>query len=560
MNVTGTYDHFFRYDEITECLKGYAYRYPEYCELSSLGKTAKGREIWMISITDRMTGDFADKPGFAVTGNIHAGEVTGNCCAMYFLDYLFTNRREKEVADLLSRYTVYCVPRISPDGSELYLTTPAMLRSVDVMYPYEQPMPGLQPQDLDGDGVIRQMRIKSPDGCFKISARDPRVMIKREPDETEGDFYNVYTEVVICEYDPSEEIKTAPALYGNDLNRNFPISWAPENRQRGAGSYALSNAESRAMAEFIESHPNLCTILNFHTMGGEYLYPPGYKSGRDAFAEDMIRYRAIGAMATEETTYPAWNVRDDYMGDTPGEILGLFDDFNHFAMGLVNFTCECWDLDERAGTKHVSPNREKTDEEKEEIVYRRLKWIDEENGGEGFLPWTEFSHPQLGRVEIGGFDQKSVIQNAPPRFLLQEAEKHTRFLLREMKCLPRLAFKDTKVTRLDERNCRVEMTVVNRAYLPTYVTREAIAIGRAKPLTAELSGAKVVSGKQKEEIGHLNGFWGKAAYGWGLGASTANTAPMEHRLDWVVEAEAGTEITVTCGCPRAGKVSKTITL
>ncbi|MDO5120484.1 MAG: M14 family metallopeptidase [Erysipelotrichaceae bacterium] len=556
----GIYDHYFKYDEITTTLKQYAQEYPEYCRLSSIGTTPENREIWLIEITDPSTGTYEDKPGFAVTANIHAGEVTGNCCAMYFLDTIFANLNEEPVASLLKKNTVYCIPRISPDGSELYLTTTTMLRSVPRYYPFEQPMPGLQPEDLDGDGVIRQMRVKNPNGAFKINPDEPRMMIKRLPDDLEGDFYDVYSEGTILEYDPDEEITSAPALFGNDLNRNFPISWAPENRQRGAGSYALSNMEAASMAKFLEAHKNLCTVLHFHTMGGQYLYPPGYKSGKQAEQDDMQLYKAIGRMATEETGYVCWNVRDDYMGNRDGEILGLMDDFCYFAMGLINYTCETWDLDVRAGTPHVSPRKDPTDEELIDQVAKRLKWIDEHNDGIGFKNWTKFDHPQLGEVEIGGFDYKNVIQNAPSKYIPQEVEKHTRFLLREMKTLPHLYFKNTKVTPLGGTHFKIETTIANSAYLPTYVTKEALKVGRAQEITAELCGASVTEGKAKQKIGHLNGFWSKAAYGWGLGGTTVKHAPAEKKLSWIVEGASGDTVTITCQCPRAGKAVETITL
>ena len=35
-----------------------------------------------------------------------------------------------------------------------------------------------------------------------------------------------------------------------------------------------------------------------------------------------------------------------------------------------------------------------------------LKWNDEALNGEGFKPWKEFDHPQLGKVEIGGWKTK----------------------------------------------------------------------------------------------------------------------------------------------------------
>ena len=560
MKTEYTYDHYIKYDEITEKCTKYAEKYPAYARLSSLNKTPEGRNIWLMEITDLSTGSYDEKPGFAVTANIHAGEVQGNVCAMHFMDTIFTNIKEPEIAELLKLYTIYIIPRITPDGSELYLTTPVQLRSVPRMYPAEQLLPGLQPDDIDGDGVIRQMRIKDPAGAFKVSEKDPRMMVRRKPDDIEGDFYNVYTEGYLHEADPEEELFTAKAKYGNDLNRNFPYAWAPEHRQMGSGDYALSNIESRTMAEFTNSHKNLCTILHFHTYGGQYLYPPGYTSSKNVHREDMIRYREIGQMAVEETGYVCWNVRDEYMGNRPGEILGLFDDFCHFAMGLINYTCECWDFDQQAGLERILPNRARTEEESEEQVLARLKFIDEKNDGNGFRNWTKMIHPQLGEVETGGFDYKFVAQNCPVKFLPAEAEKHTRFLLRELKTLPRLAYKDTHVTKVGENQYKVETTIMNRAYLPTYVTREAVTIGRAEGLEVTLNGAEIVMGKAKENIGHLNGYWGSGDFGWGLGASNVNHEPVQKKLSWIVSAEEGTEITIASSCPRAGRCINHIVL
>ena len=44
---------------------------------------------------------------------------------------------------------------------------------------------------------------------------------------------------------------------------------------------------------------------------------------------------------------------------------------------------------------------------------RLLRWNDEELGGKGFVPWHAFDHPQLGPVEIGGWDKIHYWYNAP---------------------------------------------------------------------------------------------------------------------------------------------------
>ena len=79
-------------------------------------------------------------------------------------------------------------------------------------------------------------------------------MVKRQPDETEGEFYNVYPEGVIEGYD-GLHVPMAPAEFGNDFNRNYPIGWQEESQQAGSGAHPLSNPETQANARFLLSHP-----------------------------------------------------------------------------------------------------------------------------------------------------------------------------------------------------------------------------------------------------------------------------------------------------------------
>lgn len=564
MKSTYTYDHFYLYDEITQIVQKYAAEHPELCRLYSLNKTPEGRDIWAMDITNTKTGAYEDKPAYCIDANIHAGEVTGSMVAMFFLDTIFSNLDDPEIQKILDRYTLYVIPRISPDGSECYLTTPEMVRSVNRLYPYDQLMPGLQPKDMDGDGLILKMRVKSPYGVWKVSDRDPRLMTKRQPDDMEGEFYNVYSEGYIEDYD-GHTIQTAPGKWGNDLNRNFPLSWTPEHNQRGAGEYPLANIETRSIAEFINGHKNICSIINLHTMTGVYLYPPGAKHRNEAPAEDMMRYKAIGKMATEETTYPAVSIIEEYMSRGAKPLTGSFDDFNYSLMGLHNYTIECWDLNPRAGIPLVFPQPgpdDLTDEEKEEQHYKYIQWIDEQNDGVGFKPWTKFQHPQLGEVEIGGIDYKHVVQNPPIKFLRQEIEKHTRFFLRAIKTLPLISFTNVKAEHVDGSVYRVEATLMNKGYLPTYVTEEANRAQISRDLKVSLEGEEMelIEGKALQAIGQLNGFSGLGAQMTTLGPATGNALPCEKTMSWVIKAAPGTTLTLTAGNAKVGKTTASITL
>lgn len=116
-------------------------------------------------------------------------------------------------------------------------------------------------EDLDGDGLILQMRVPDTDGEWKVCAKDPRL----------------YLEGYIKNYD-GVEIKVAPHRWGLDLNRQFPVSWEPEAKQAGAGPFPLSEPETRAIAEFLLSQKNITGGQSYHTTSGVILRPSSFRS------------------------------------------------------------------------------------------------------------------------------------------------------------------------------------------------------------------------------------------------------------------------------------------
>lgn len=563
MKTTRTYEQFFKYQEITDIIQGYERQYPDYVKVSSLNKTPEGRDIWLVTITNAKTGAACDKPGYYMDANIHAGEVTGNTCTMFFMDYVLSNFKDNaELSELLDKTAFYIIPRIAMDGSECYLTTPETMRSANRLYPYEELQAGVQPADIDGDGVIRKMRMKSPYGGWKVSDKDPRVMVRRRPDDKAGDFYHVFHEGMFEKWEEHDgtALFNAPAKWANDFNRNFPLAWGTEADQKGGGDYALSNVETRTLVEFLSKQRNICAGINFHTMGGVILYPPGFKHMGEAAKEDIARYKEIGKLGTEESGYPVINIRDEYLNPTGPATLGSFDDFNHYALGFMNYTIECWDLDARVGLPPNTP-KDKTDDDRVEKHLKYLAWIDENLGGEGVKPWTAFNHPQLGKVEIGGIDNKAVVQNCPPKYLLQEAEKHTRFILRYAKALPNIVFTKAAAEKIDGETYKVTVQVANTGYLPSYITKEALRLKIQNELTVSLSGqAAIVDGAACQNIGNLEGYSGILPVGYGFDPITEYANPCEKQASWIVKAKAGTTLTVACKGLKTGLHTTQITL
>ena len=172
-------------------------------------------------------------------------------------------------------------PRINPDGAEWALADkPKWIRSSTRPYPYdEEDIEGLTVEDIDGDGRILQMRIPDANGLWKPHPEEPRLLIRRDPAETGGDYYRLLPEGRVDNYDGfTLRVKKRPQ--GLDLNRNFPGSWRQEFEQLGAGPYPTSEPEVRAVVDFITRHTNITGGTAFHTWSGVLLRPFDDAGGR----------------------------------------------------------------------------------------------------------------------------------------------------------------------------------------------------------------------------------------------------------------------------------------
>ncbi|MCL2188790.1 MAG: M14 family metallopeptidase [Defluviitaleaceae bacterium] len=550
------YDRYLVFEELTKALHDLAAAFPQLAQLRSIGKSGEGRDLWLMEITDTRTGTADSKPAYLIDGNHHAGEVTGSMVALYTIDELLSRAEEPEFGELLKRYTFYILPRLSPDGAEVYLTTPNMLRSAPRPYPFTEKLAGLTPEDINGDGKILLMRVATPLGNWKEDPADSRRMLKRLPDEEGGTYYAIYQEGLIHEFD-GHTFEQAPTHWGLDFNRNYPEVWALHHKMPGAGNYPLSEPETRALANFVISHPNIGGVSTLHTTGGVIIRPPSIKPEKDSDKGDMRIFKEIGAMATEETGYPCVHCRDGFFLDPElNPLSGAFDDWLYSHMGIPGYTVELWDLHLRAGVQ-MWPRKAKESGEIAEDYAKVLKWIDTEMQGEGFTPWTPFTHPQLGAVEIGGFDMKFLQQNCPPRFLKQECEKNARFFYRHARTLPRLVLDKPEITKLDESTWKIGIDVLNLGYLATYLTQMAQSIKITRPVKITLQGAEILDGKAERELPQLEG---RAAIREGYGFGAGNIVHQKKHVSWIIRAKTGDTITLHATSQKAGNPSLEVVL
>jgi murein tripeptide amidase MpaA len=555
------FDRFYRHAELTQLLGEMSRRHPGLLRIDTIGKSHEGRDIEVAVATNAATGEAESKPGFWVDGNIHAAELTASTACLCILDFLAQGYgSDPDVTRLLDTRAVYVCPRVNPDGAEWALAEkPRYIRSSTRPYPFdEEPVDGLNIEDVDGDGRILSMRIRDTNGGYKTHPEDARLMIPRDPAEAGGDYWRVIPEGTLTNYD-GVEIRLNRDKQGIDLNRNFPAGWRQEFEQLGAGPYPTSEPEVRAMVDYIVRHPNLCAAVSFHTHSGVILRPFSAEPDDHMPAEDLWLYKLFGKRSTELTGYPNISIFHDFKYHPKKIITGGFD-WAYEHLGQFFWTVEIWAPVKEAGVESyhfIDWYREHPPEDDLKL----LRWSDRELGGEGYVDWYPFDHPQLGPIELGGWNKLAAFRNPPSKYREREVRRFPRWIVWQALTMPRLETFRTEVQALGGDTWRVRLAVHNTGYVPSYVTKRALERKIVRGVVYEIAlpaGAQLLAGKPRVEGAQLEGRASKTS----LQSFVPDPALTGDRgqCEWTVRAPRGSEVTLTARHDRAGKVVERVVL
>jgi murein tripeptide amidase MpaA len=554
-------DRFLRHAELTECLHALARAHPRLVTIESIGKSHEGRDIWVLTVTNAVSGPGHEKPAFWVDGNIHSTEVAASAATLHFLNELVAGYgTDADVTRALDTRAFYICPRINPDGAEWALADkPKWVRSSTRAYPFdEDDIEGLSVEDIDGDGRILQMRIADPNGLWKAHPQEPRLMIRRDPTETGGTYYRIMPEGRYDGYD-GYTLKIKRPRQSLDLNRNFPASWRQEFEQPGAGPYPASEPEIRAIVDFVVRHPNITAGTTFHTWSGVLLRPFEHTPDDDMDAEDLWFYQLAGRKGTELTGYPAISVYHEFRYHPKSVISGTFD-WIYEHLGIFAWVVEIWSPMREAGItdyKFIDWFRDHPIDDDLKL----FRWSEEKLGGAAHHGWKPFDHPQLGRVEIGGWDRFNAFGNPPLPLLARELARFPKWLLWQALCSPKLELVYAGATALGDFTWTITLVIQNSGWLPTYVSKRALARKAVRGVIAEITlpqGATLASGKARDDVGQLEG---KAHKHTGVSFwPDYNVTDDRMKIEWIVRGDAGLQVDVTARHERAGIVRASVLL
>ncbi len=342
----GPFDRYLNHQELTRALQGLANQNRTMASLEALARSDGGREIWLLTLGNPAGVPRDQRPALLLVANLEANHLIGSSAALYAADYLLSHYgQDEEVTRLLDEQTVYILPRMNPDGAELYWSMPGY----EIPYKPHPSAPdrgGLNireiGQDLNGDGIITLMRVRDPEGELMPDPDEPRLMRRADRARAERGMYKVYLEGI--------EVENVDAYvpYGSDgvnLNRNFPHEYL--FFQPHVGPHQVSEVETRALADFLFTRTNIGAILTFSPYDNlrspppaQRSPPPGTEPGpptvpTNVLPQDRPFYQYISERFNEIT---------ELTGDGATDEAGSFPQYAYFQVGLPSFTTPVWTL------------------------------------------------------------------------------------------------------------------------------------------------------------------------------------------------------------------------
>ncbi len=241
-----TFDRYHKPEELTAAVQDLARANPGFAKVHVLAKSPGGRDLVLLEVGPETAKAVKSLPAVFIAANME-GTVPISGEAALSLAKLVC-----EKADLRSDRTWYILPCGNPDASAVYFGKPLRVDARNAR-PHNDDQDDQVDEDgaddLDGDGLITQMRVKDPEGAWIPVAVDPRLMKKADWAKGEKGIWKLLPEGLDNDGD-GQFNEDGPG--GVNLGTAFPHLFkfhAPDS-----GAWSGSEPETFALLKFFDLH------------------------------------------------------------------------------------------------------------------------------------------------------------------------------------------------------------------------------------------------------------------------------------------------------------------
>lgn len=516
---------------LAQRVKSLADKYPQWVKTKSLTQTTGGKDIWMLTIG---SGKTEQKPAIVVVGGVEGKHLLSVEMAIGFAEKLMASSTIDSIKNVLNKQTFYVFPNMSPDATEQYFAKVKSERSGNATKTDDDRDGKVNEDDvddLDGNGKITWMRILDPTGKYKINSDDPRSLLLADATKGETGKYILLPEGIDNDKDGDfNEDGDGGIHFNKNSSYNFKGFIA------GAGDYAVSEKENRALFDFLFDAFNVYAVVTFgptNNLSTPVNFNPAAISKRviTGWFDSNAKSNALVSERYNKIT----KTKD--APKTQAES-GDFSQWAYFHYGRLSFSTPGWWVPKTAPD---SARKEKKFTN-EDPTASYLRWAASQGITDTFTPWKAVSHPDFPgqTVEVGGVDP-FVLINPPYKMVDGIVAKHTDFIVGLAGMAPQIDVVNVKTEKVADGLTRVTLSVLNTGDLPTY-TKIGDRSYFLKKITVKVNlnaNQNVVSGRKTQS---LEGIEGK-----------------EHKeLTWLIKGSG--KITIDAGSPTTGSKSIEVTL
>lgn len=301
--LSGNYHDYLSPGDLNKALNDLHKKFPKQTKLINLANSAGDRNLQILEIGSEVGLEKKSLPAVLVVANMEGTVPISSMAAVYLADYILSSG--KAPGDL----TWYVLPCGNPDAYSHYFETPLRLDPRNNKA-HNDDMDELTDEDayndLDGNGIITQMRVKDPEGTWIPVNGDPRMLRKADANKGEKGIYKLYSEGLD---DDGDGKYNEDGSGGVNVGINFPHLFKPFTET--SGLWPGCTEESFQLMKFVFEHPEIAMTMNFGASNFCIVAPKaGRKAGVDMDKIKIPENMAKGFGADPNRTYTIQEVID----------------------------------------------------------------------------------------------------------------------------------------------------------------------------------------------------------------------------------------------------------
>lgn len=457
----------FNLQQINKMMDDLVKDHPRLVSKIKIGQSFAGHPIHALKIGE---GEEQFKPGIAIVAGIEGNHFAGSWIALS-LARKVVNSSDTSWINFRKNNFLYVIPYLNADvyatidQSPLYeqKTNHRPTNNDKDLRIDEDPF-----DDINLDGVISMVRVEDVNGNMVADSLYSFLMVPWDKKDSKKKRYILISEGT----DQDKDGKfNEDGIGGVNLNNNFSFNYPAFGGE--SGDHAMSESETRALADFLYDRYNLYAVFTFgleNTLS-EPIKHDKTKNSKRIIQSPLEKDGLVNELVSE------WYKNTKVIQD-PVEMKspsGSFSQWAYFHYGRFSFSTPGWlaplykAQDTSADSAKMDTNKLKKEGPKMTYEQRYVKWADSVGIKDYFIPWKEINHPDFPglKAEVGGF-RPYALYNPPTEYLDDCINQHLDFLTTFVEAMPKLRFHQVKIDSLGSDVFRISGKVINVGKLPSH--------------------------------------------------------------------------------------------